>query len=88
MLTGDCSAVVLGRICKVSEGRKVGMLGEWSFIELSLFDSRKAACLIGDVGVWLDWEGNHRGRWMATNLGEKTGPCGKLVNAKSEWPLN
>lgn len=82
VVVGDCSAVALGRIYKVSEGRKVGMLGAWSFIELNLFDSRKAACLIGGVGVWRDWEGNQRGGWMATNLGDKTGQCGSLKDIK------
>lgn len=40
MLVGDRSVIALGRTCKVTEGGKIEVLGEWSFVELNLFDLR------------------------------------------------
>lgn len=61
-----------------SEGRKIEVLGEYSFAELNLFDLRKAAYLIGDAGPLLGGEGSQRIGQVAPNLGEKEGLCGSL----------
>lgn len=49
------------------------VVGEWSFIELNLFDLRKTACLVEDIGVQHDGEWNQNRGWMATNPGRGEG---------------